>query len=126
MIQIAFNTQTFVKHLRVRDRREIKRRLLLSAAITLAVPLVLGVAAWLAVDVLGLGFPEWTVTALTYLFGWPLLVLGRFIPASDSPDPNAPLIRMILYTAAVLCDFVVYCFVIFVILSRRAKRKTSL
>jgi hypothetical protein len=102
----------------------MKRRLLLSAAITLTVPLVLGVVAWLAVDVFGLGFPEWMVTALGY-FGWPLLLIQRFIPASDSPDPNAPLVRMILYIAVVLCDFIVYCLVIFVILSWRARKRAS-
>jgi len=73
------------------------RRVLKAVAITLLVPILLGGIAWLYVDVLGWEVPEWVVTILGYLFGWPLLLLGPFIPASDSPAPNAPLIPNVLF-----------------------------
>ena len=96
-----------------------------SVAIALVLPILAGLAAWLIVDVFGLEIPEWVVTVLGYLFGWPLLLLNPFIPASDSPDPSAPLIRNVLYLAAIIFGLAAYSLVIYALLYWREKRNLS-
>jgi len=96
-----------------------------SAAIVLVLPILLGLAAWLIVDVFGLEIPEWAVTVLGYLFGWPLLLLNPFIPASDSPNPSAPLIRDVLYLAAIILDLAAYSLLIYAVLYWREKRNPA-
>jgi hypothetical protein len=59
---------------------------------------------------------------LGYLFLWPLLIFKSYIPASDSLNPNAGLIRMAIYIAIVLCDFIIYWFVIYMLISWWARR----
>jgi uncharacterized membrane protein len=101
------------------------KRILKAIAITLSLPILLGVIAWLIVDVLGWDVPEWVVTILGYLFAWPLLLLGPLIPASDSPVPHAPLMRSVLYLVAVLLDVFVYTLIIYAVLYWREKRGVS-
>lgn len=96
-----------------------------SVAIALVLPILLGLVAWLIVDVFGLEIPEWVVTILGYLFGWPLLLLNPFIPASDSHNPSAPLIRNVLYFAAIIFDLVAYSLLIYAVLYWREKRNPS-
>jgi len=96
-----------------------------SIAIALALPTLLGLVAWLIVDVFGLDIPEWVVTFLGYLFGWPLLLLNPFIPASDSPNPSAPLIRNVLYLAAIIFDLIAYSLLIYAVLYWHEKRNLS-
>ena len=100
----------------------MKRRALNSVVIVLTLSLLLGACAWLIVDVMGREIPEWAVTILGYLFGWPLLVLDPFIPASDSPAPHAALIRNLLYLAAALLDLASYSLLIYFISPLPAKR----
>jgi hypothetical protein len=97
------------------------RLLLRAVTVTLLVPILLGGLAWLCVDVLGWEVPEWAVTIIGYLFAWPLLLLGPFIPASDSHAPHAPLIRNVLYLVAVVLDVFVYTLLIYVVLYWREK-----
>lgn len=96
-----------------------------SVALALVFSILLGLVAWLIVDVFGLEIPEWVVAVLGYLFGWPLLLLHPFIPASDSPNPSAPLIRNVLYPAAIILDLAVYSLLIYAILYWREKRNPS-
>ena len=101
----------------------MKRILILKAiAITLSLPVLLGGLAWLSVDVLGLETPDPVVTILAYLFGWPLLLLGPFIPASDSPAPHAPVIRNMLVLVAGFLDVFVYTLLIYAALYWRERR----
>ena len=82
----------------------------------------LGLAVWLLWAMLGVEFPEWLVTVFAYLFGWPLLLIEPFVPASDSPDPHAPSIRLALYFFALLLDVLAYSLLIYGVLCWRAKR----
>ena len=66
---------------------------------------------------------DWLATALVYPSAFPLGILGPFFPESDSPDPNAPLIRGLLYLTAILMDVVVYSALTYVVLSWRERRK---
>jgi hypothetical protein len=54
------------------------------------------------------------------LVAFPLLVLP--FPKSDSPDPNAPAIRMILYGAAIFMDVFVYSVLTYAVLKWRQRR----
>jgi hypothetical protein len=96
-----------------------------SVGIALVPPILLGLSAWLIVDVFGLEIPEWVVTVLGYLFGWPLLLLNPFIPASDSPNPSAPFIRNGLYLVAIIIDLIAYSLLIYGVLYWREKRNPS-
>lgn len=91
----------------------------------LVVGFPLAMAAWLMVDVVGLEIPEWVVTALGYLFGCPLLLLSPLIPASDNPNPSAPLIRNVLYLVAIIFDSAAYSLLIYAILYWRKNEKQS-
>lgn len=99
------------------------RRLFKAVVIALTIPLLFGVAAWIVVDVLGGEFPEWIVQTAGVLFGWPLLLLAPFIPASDSPDPHAPFVRTSLYLLAVVLDVAVYSLLIYFVLGLFEKRR---
>ncbi|HEX8162394.1 MAG TPA: hypothetical protein VF538_11010 [Pyrinomonadaceae bacterium] len=103
----------------------MKRRVLNSVAITLISSLALGAGAWLIVAVLGWEIPERVVTILGYLSGWPLLLLGPFIPASDSPAPHAAPLRNVLYLMAVLLDLAAYSLLIYFIRSWIVRRGAS-
>jgi hypothetical protein len=104
----------------------MRRKLILRAiAITLSLPILLGGLAWLLVDVLGWEVPEPVILILSYLFAWPLLVLGPFIPASDSPAPHAALIRYVLSLVAVLLNVSAYALLIYAILYWREMRGMS-
>ena len=61
--------------------------------------------------------------AFIYLAAFPLVPIAPFLPASDSPDPNAPLIRVALYLSALLCDVIIYSLVTYTFLWWRAKRR---
>ena len=98
---------------------------MIAAAAPLLIPLLLGVGAWLYVDVLGQEVTEQEVMIFGYFFAWPLLVLDPFIPASDSQYPNAGLIRVAMYIVALLCVWVTYSLLIYAILSWRERRKEA-
>jgi len=98
------------------------KRVLVSVAVPLLFPLLLGVGAWIYVDMLGREVSEREVTIFGYLFAWPLLLLNPLIPASDSQYPNAGLIRVALYIVALLCVWITYSLLIYAILSWRARR----
>jgi len=82
----------------------------------------LGLTVWVLWDVLGVRFPEWVVTIAGYLFGWPLLLIEPFVPASDSHDPHASFIRLVLYFVALLLDVLAYSLLIYGVLCWRAKQ----
>lgn len=58
-----------------------------------------------------------------YLAAFPLVPIGHFLPASDSPAANAPLIRIALYLTALLCDIIIYSLVTYIFLWWRARRR---
>ena len=98
------------------------KRILKSVAAVLFLALIMSVIAWILIDVIGWEIPEWAVMTLGYLFGWPLLLLEPFIPASDSPAPYAPLVRNVLYLVAVILDIALYSLIVYVALCWREKR----
>ena len=102
------------------------RRLCMAAAGPLLVALLLGVGAWLYVDVFGMEVSERQAVLLGYLFAWPLLILKPFIPASDSQYPNAGLIRVGIYLLAALCVWLIYSVLFYLILSWRERRNSKI
>ena len=98
------------------------KRFLQSIGIVLLGSILLGLIAWVLADILDLQFPEWVAAIFGYLFVWPMLLLRPFMPASDSPDPNAPFIRIVLYLSGLLLDILVYSLLIYVILRWRSRR----
>ena len=102
-----------------------RSHLLTAATAPLLLSLLLGVSAWLYVDVLGQEVSERQVMIFGYLFARPLIILNPFIPASDSQYPNAGLIRVAMYIIALLCVWVTYSLLIYAILSWRQRRKVA-
>lgn len=61
--------------------------------------------------------------AYLFLVLFPFFLFAPFEPGSDSPDPNAALIREAILIAAILTDFVVYSFLTYLVLTWRGRRK---
>src|ERR1700730_4247105 len=101
------------------------KRILKAIAIVISVWLSMGILAWLIVDVIGWQIPEWVVTILSYLFGWPLLLLNPLIPASVNPNPNAFLVRNLLYVLAVILDLTLYSLLAYAVLRWRGGKRIS-
>ncbi len=87
--------------------------------LTIAVALIVGLVVELSPS-------DGLLTALLYPTAFPLGLLSPFFPESDSPDPNAPFIRSLLYLTAILMDVLVYSLLTYVVLRWREKRKLKL
>jgi CDP-diglyceride synthetase len=95
------------------------RRLFVAATTPLLVAVLFGLGAWLYVDVLGQEVSERVAMIFGYLFAWPLLILKPIIPSSESQLPNAGFIRIGIHIIALLCVWITYSSLIYVILSWR-------
>jgi hypothetical protein len=58
--------------------------------------------------------------AYILLIAFPSLILP--FPKSDSPDPNAGIIRLLLFATAILMDVFVYSLLTYAVLRRRERR----
>src|SRR5882672_7621689 len=96
-------------------------RIAISAPVIVAI--LVGLGAWLYVDVLGKEVSERVTMVFAYLFAWPQLVLGPITPRSDSQYPNAALIRIAIFALEVLCVWVTYSLLIYAVLSWRHRRR---
>jgi hypothetical protein len=105
---------------------QMKRRLLLSLAGGILIPLVLGVSSVFLMDVVyaqwGITWLDWVAWGFLLLVGWPLILVGPFLPASDSLDPNAPAIRSALFIVGLLLDIFAYSLLTYLILRYRSGR----
>lgn len=78
---------------------------------------------------LAVGFPldegghERLATVFLALASWPVALFSLFALGSDSPNPNAGLIRVALYSAAMLLSVAVYSLLAYALLRWRAKAK---
>ena len=104
----------------------VMNRILKAIGVVILLALIMGVIAWVLVDVFGWEIPEWAALTLGYLFAWPLLLLDPFIPASDSRAPYASLVRQVLYLFALLLDIGFYSFLVYVAMYGRVKDKRVL
>ena len=69
------------------------------------------------------GGHERLANVFLYPAAWPMALVSPFAPGSDSPNPNAGLIRVALYSAAMLLSVAAYSLLAYVLLGWRAKRK---
>ena len=62
-------------------------------------------------------------TVFLGLAAWPAALVSPFAPGSDSPHPNAGLMRVALYSAAMLLSVIAYSLLAYFLLRWRAKAK---
>lgn len=99
------------------------RRVLLSIAGGLLIPILILMIGWMLLEVLDVQGPEWIGQYLFIPITWPLVLLGPLFPASDSAYVFAPAIRIILFFVAILFNILLYSALSYVILWRRANQK---
>jgi hypothetical protein len=104
------------------------KRIYISIAGGILVPLLLGISSVFLMDVVyeqwNLTWLDWLAKTLLAMVAWPLVLVGPLMPASDNPNPMAPNIRMALIIVAMVLDIVTYSFLTYLVLTYRARRKS--
>ena len=99
------------------------KRILLSLAGGIIIPILLVSLAWLLLDIFDMQGPGWFGELLFTPITWPLTLLGPFFPKSDNPAPYTPMARITLFLLAMLLNILLYSSLTYIVISWRARHR---
>jgi hypothetical protein len=99
------------------------RRLLLSIAGGVLIPILIFGGALLGALVAHLWHITWLGESFLWLIGWPLALLKPLTPSSEDTSSTAAHIRLAVYLATPILDFLAYSLLTYTVLWWRAKQK---